>query len=488
MLDGSGRVRRDRESSDVETMNWSVDDILTATGGSLFAGDPQQRFAGIAIDSRIISAREAFVAIQGEVHDGHTFLPDVLGRGVRGLIVHRNRIGDLHALLPTHGGIVGVTVADTTRALGDLGAYHRRRSPAAVIAITGSNGKTSTRRMTAAIASRRFAVLEPVRNLNNQIGVPLTLFQLEPRHQWAVLELGTNRPGEIARLSEICTPDIGVITNIGPAHLEGLGSLEGVRREKTALLAGLKPGGRMVLNADDPRLQPLARKLGSEVLLFGLAPDAVVRAERIQEAPQGILFELLLAGNRTPVQLQAFGRFMVHNALAAAAVGYALGLSPADIRQGLEAFTPVHGRMRIASLAGGIQLIDDTYNANPASMEGAIATLNHLRGAARGLLVLGDMRELGPAAAGMHQEVGRLAARTGVSKLWVCGDFAADVAAGARQGGLASADIVMGSQAEIQAALLLELKAGDWVLIKGSRAMGMETIVQALQEGSEASK
>ena len=469
-------------------MNWSVDDILTATGGSFIGGDPQQRFGRISIDSRTITARDAFVAIQGEVHDGHTFIQEVVGRGVRGLIVHYRRISDLEAVLRPHGGIVGVAVADTTRALGDLGAYHRRRSPGAVIAITGSNGKTSTRRMTAAIASRRFTVLEPARNLNNQIGVPLTLLQLEPRHQWAVLELGTNRPGEIARLSEICTPDIGVITNIGPAHLEGLGSLEGVLREKSALLAGLKAGGRAVLNADDPRLRPLARESGTEALLFGLEADAIVRADHIRETARGIVFDLRLAGHRTQVLLHAFGRFMVHNALAAAAVGHALGLSLADIRQGLEAFTPVYGRMCVTTLAGGIQLIDDTYNANPASMEGAIATLNRLRGSARSLLVLGDMRELGPGAGALHQEVGGLAARSGVFKLLVCGDFAADVATGARRGGMAAADIVMGSQAEIQAALLLELKAGDWVLVKGSRAMGMEAIVQAMQEWSDRRK
>jgi UDP-N-acetylmuramyl pentapeptide synthase len=163
-------------------------------------------------------------------------------------------------------------------------------------------------------------------------------------------------------------------------------------------------------------------------------------------------------------------------------------MNPAEIGQGLAAFTPVYGRMRVTPLAGGTQLIDDTYNANPASMEGAIATLNQLRGAARSLLVLGDMRELGPEAGMLHQEVGRLAARSGLSKLWVCGDFATDVASGARQGGMADADIVTGSRAEIQAALLRELKAGDWVLVKGSRAMGMEAIVKALEEWSHQRK
>jgi len=466
-------------------MPWTVEDILEATGGELVAGGRARRFAAIAIDSRTIDAAAAFVAIRGEVHDGHRFIGDVLKQGVRGLVVDRRRAPELPALLAAGGDAAGVAVGDTTRALGDLGAYHRRRTPARVIAITGSNGKTSTRRMPAAILSRRFTVLEPAKNLNNQIGVPLTLFRLEPRHQWAVLELGTNRPGEIARLSAICTPDLGVITNIGPAHLEGLGSLEGVLREKSALRAGLAPHGRAVLNADDPHLNALAATCGGRALRFGRAADADVRAGRIRETRQGLFYELALPEGRTEVRLQACGRFMVSNALAAAAAGYALGLDIADIRRGLEAFTPVAGRLSVADLPGGIHLIDDTYNANPASMAGAIATLNHLRGDARGLLVLGDMRELGAAAGALHREAGLQAARSGASKLLVCGDFAGEVAAGARRGGMAPADVVAGPRPDIQAALLLELKRGDWVLVKGSRAMGMEAVVRAVQDWSE---
>jgi len=465
-------------------MLWTVEDILKATHGELVTGDRNWSFGSISIDSRTIAACEAFVAIRGEVHDGHRFMGDVLKQGVRGLVIDRTRAGDLQTLMPPHGDAVCVAVADTTRALGDLAAYHRRRSPAAVIAITGSNGKTSTRRMTAEIASRRWTILEPAKNLNNQIGVPLTLLKLEPRHQWAVLELGTNRPGEIARLTAICTPDIGVITNIGPAHLEGLGSLEGVLNEKSALLAGLAPGGRAVLNADDPLLRPLDRKSDIDFLWFGLAPRVAVRADQIRETSQGILFELALPGQRTQLHLHAFGRFMVHNALAAAAVGHALGLDIADIRQGLEAFTPVTGRMNVATLAGGVHLIDDTYNANPASMEGAIVTLNQLRGSGRSLLVLGDMRELGGDAGRLHRQVGLLAARSGADKLLACGDFATDVGTGARQGGMAAADVVTGSLSDVQAALLLELKVGDWVLVKGSRAMGMEAIVRTVRDWS----
>ncbi|MCU0590393.1 MAG: UDP-N-acetylmuramoyl-tripeptide--D-alanyl-D-alanine ligase [Desulfobacterales bacterium] len=465
-------------------MTWTVKDILDATHGEFVTGVYDHRFDSIGIDSRTITPRDAFVAIHGDVHDGHRFIGDVLNQGIRGIVLCRDRVGDVRTQVQMHADAVCVAVEDTTHALGELGGFHRRRSPAAVVAITGSNGKTSTRRMAVEVLSQRFTVLEPAKNLNNQIGVPLTLLRLEPRHQWAVLELGTNRPGEIARLSAICTPDIGVITNIGPAHLEGLGSLEGVLKEKSALLAGLAPGGRAVLNADDPHLQPLAKIAGAGSLLFGLSADAAVRADHIRETDRGVLFELALPERRTAVQLQAFGRFMVHNALAAAAVGYALGLDIADIRQGLEAFTPVAGRMSMIALAEGVHLIDDTYNANPASVEVAIAALDRLRSGSRSLLVLGDMRELGRDAGELHRQVGRAAARSGAAKLLACGDFAADVAAGARQGGMATADITTGSRSDVLAALLLALRAGDWVLVKGSRAMGMEAIVRAVQDWS----
>lgn len=465
-------------------MLWTVEDILAATGGDLVCGDPRQSFGGLAIDSRAIAAGEAFVAIRGAAHDGHAFVGAVLAAGVRGLVVSAEGAAAAAAVARAKGGIACIAVTDTTRALGDLGAFHRRRLPAAVVAVTGSNGKTTTRRMIAGVLAQRFTVLEPERNLNNQIGVPLTIFRLTAEHQWAVLELGTNMPGEIARLAEICTPDIGVITNIGPAHLEGLGSLEGVLREKGALVAGLAPAGRAVLNADDPLLRKLAAGATAGGLRYGLAPETDIRAEGMRESAAGIDFELTLPGGRTPVHLDAWGRFMVHNALAAAAVGHLSGLSAEEIRRGLAAFTPVAGRMRVRPLAGGVSLIDDTYNANPASMAAALTALESLRGAGRGIFVAGEMRELGPDAAEMHRDTGRVAGRTGISRLYACGPFASEVAGGARETGLAAAAIVTGTRAEIAAALRTDLRPGDWVLVKGSRAAGMEAVVAALEHGS----
>lgn len=462
-------------------MQGTFQTIVAAAGGRLMQGDPDAVFAGVSIDSRTIAPGEAFVAIRGEVHDGHAFLPQVLAGGATsGVVVAESALPGIADLLRSHPQLPCVAVADTTRALGDMAAAHRRGSPAAVVAITGSNGKTSTRRMTVAVLGRRFEVLEPARNLNNQIGVPLTLFRLEPRHRWAVLELGTNMPGEIARLAEICRPDIAVLTNVGPAHLERLGSLDGVAAEKGALLAGLAPGGRAVLNADDSRVAALAARLGDRVVLFGTAAPARVRAAAVAATPAGIEFDLDLDGATERVRLPAFGRVMVHNALAAAAVGMLVGLTPAEIAAGLAAFQPVAGRMGVTALPNGVHLVDDTYNANPASMRAAIETLSDLRGPGRALLVLGDMRELGADAGRHHRDLGRLAAQARVDLVFACGEHAGEVAEGALAGGMPAGAVVTGSRDRIRDAVTAELRPGDWVLVKGSRAMGMEVVSRAI--------
>ncbi len=463
---------------------WSLEELLRATGGELLGGARPEGFPGITTDTRQLRPGELFVALRGEHHDGHAFVAEALRRGAGGVLVARAEAGAVAGLLAASGQAAGIAVADTLRALGDLAHFHRRRHRAFVIAVTGSNGKTTTRRMAVAVLGRRFAVLEPERNWNNLVGVPLTLLRLEPTHEAAVLELGTNRPGEIARLTEICAPDAGLITNIGPAHLEGLGSLEGVLEEKSALVRGLGPDGRAVLNADDPRLLRLARECGREVLLFGVCPEADVRAADIALEAEATVFELVTAAGRARVRLPAPGAFLVGNALAAAAAGRLLGLSPGEIAAGLAAFRPAPGRLEVRRLPGGVTVIDDTYNANPASVAAAVDTLGALRGAARGILVLGEMRELGPAAAALHREIGRLAARSGVARLYACGPWREEVAAGAVAAGLAAASVVTGSREEIGAALAADVRAGDWVLVKGSRAAGMEAVVALLEAAS----
>jgi UDP-N-acetylmuramoyl-tripeptide--D-alanyl-D-alanine ligase len=469
-------------------LQWTVNEILKATGGELICGDEKQRFETVSIDSRTISADDVFVAIVGDVHDGHSFINNVLKQGAVGLIVNNQKAKDLPISEWQTQNVACVAVADTTRALGDLAAFHRLRTDVSVIAITGSNGKTTTRQMTAAVIAKKFITLSTVKNYNNQIGVPLTLLRLVPEHKWAVVELGTNSPGEIARLAQICAPDIGVITNIGPAHLEGLGSLDGVMREKGQLIEHLKAAGKAVLNADDRRVYKLATQTKKEVLLFGQSKNARIRATAVKEKTAGISFSLDLPEESLRVDLKVAGQFMVINALAAAAVGHLLGLSAEDIKAGLEKFEPAWGRMNIFQTANGIHIIDDTYNANPDSMRAAITTLKSLRTNNRSILVAGDMLELGEQSEPLHRQVGAWAAAAGINQLWVTGDFAGAVIAGAKDAGMKDEHIFSGSQERVLVELQKSLKPGDWVLVKGSRGARMEDVVKGIKEWAGVEK
>jgi UDP-N-acetylmuramoyl-tripeptide--D-alanyl-D-alanine ligase len=467
---------------------WTTEEIVEATRGELLFGDLRRPFSGVSIDSRHISADHLFVAIAGEVHDGHEFTSNVVDQGVRGLVISRQKAGKMPIAAWKTKNIACIAVEDTTRALGDMAAFNRLRSHASVVAITGSNGKTTTRRMTTMVLDRQYDTLTAVGNFNNDIGLPLTLLGLSTDHQWAILELGTNNPGEIARLAEICTPDIGVLTNIGPAHLEGLGSIEGVMQEKGDLLKRLGPGGKAILNADDARVIQLASKTKAEVILYGLSREATIRAEDVHETECTISFTLILAGESISVRLNSPGRFMVSNALAAAAVGHQIGLAGETVKTGLEAFKPVSGRMNIEHMPGGIHLIDDTYNANPESMKAAFATLDTMRAGARGVVVIGDMLELGVQAQTLHRKVGAGVARSDISRLCACGEFAAAVTAGARDEGMPPTDTFEGSQDEIVEDLKNWLQPGDWLLVKGSRGMAMEKVVQKLREWTREKK
>ncbi len=466
--------------NDQQPIPWTTQEILDATGGDLLCGDLRRPFSRVSIDSREISATDFFFAISGESHDGHGFAGSVIDQGVRGLVINRQKAEQLPLAAWEAKNVTCIAVTDTTWALGDLAAFNRRRAKVSVAAITGSNGKTTTRKLTAGVVARQFNTLASSGNFNNQIGLPLTLLKLSPDHQWAVVELGTNNPGEIARLTEICSPDIGLITNIGPAHLEGLGSLDGVMREKGDLIKGLGPNGKAVLNADDSRALQLARETPNEVLLYGRSKAATIRAEEIKEDGQTISFLLIFGRESIAVQLNSPGRYMIANALGAAAVGYLLGISAATVKAGLESFKPISGRMNICHLPNGVNMIDDTYNANPESMTAALATLQQMRAGGRGIFVAGDMLELGAQAPELHRQIGALAARTEVDRIYASGEHGAAVAAGAQKEGLPAANTITGSREEIIEDLKGWLQPGDWVLVKGSRGMAMEKVVNGL--------
>lgn len=459
---------------------WTIRDVREATGGSLVSGSDGREFAGIGIDSRTIEPDRIFVAIAGETHDGHRFVADVLARGGKGFVVAESQVADLPLDRMRASGAACVAVADTTAALGDLARFNRNRKPLTVLAITGSNGKTSTRMLTEQVVSGKFATLGTQGNLNNHIGLPLTLLRRAPQHEAAVVELGMNHPGEITRLGEICQPDVGIVTNVAPAHLEGLGTVENVAAAKGELLATIRPGGTAILNADDVRVAALADTCSCPVFFFGTTDRARVRAKNIRPDARGLTFTMSTPSGEADVHLATPMKAMVANALAAAAAGEILGVSLDRIKAGLEAYSPSAGRMAIRELTHDIQLLDDTYNANPGSMAAAIETLATLGADSRTLAVLGDMLELGDLSRILHRNVGRAVGEAGIDRLYAAGRFAFEMAEGAKEGLMPDDRIFVGTKSEIIEKLNNALRSGDVILVKGSRGMAMEEVADEI--------
>jgi UDP-N-acetylmuramoyl-tripeptide--D-alanyl-D-alanine ligase len=477
-----GGTSNNRYDKNAGRMMWTADRVVAATGGDLVAGTGEQQFSGIGIDSRNIDAAALFVAIIGERHNGHDFIEMVLEKGVRGIVMERSHVGN-DALGQWRAlGVTCIAVDNTTTALGALAHDLRKTAGVSLVAITGSNGKTTTREMTGKIMAPHFDVLATQGNLNNEIGLPLTLFNLASRHQWAVVELGMNHPGEISRLAAMCVPNIGVITNIAPAHLEGLQSVEGVARAKGELLDHITSDGKAVLNADDEHLQQLGKRARCDVCWYGMSPDVHIRAQAVEMTPAGVGFTLCLPAERFRVQLPTHGAFMVTNALAAAAVGHLAGVPGLAIKAGLETFSPVKGRLNIAVTKTGVHYIDDTYNANPKSMAAAIETLTALKAGQRGVAVLGDMLEMGPESAHWHARIGEKCAQADLARLYAAGQFREHIAQGAVAAGMPARDILTGAKEDLLDDLKQWLKPGDWVLVKGSRGMRMEYFIQAIME------
>ncbi len=457
-------------------MKTDIQAIARITGGALTPAKAQTVIAGISTDSRTTASGELFVPLHGPNFDGHDFLMQAVRNGAAACLSE-----EVIAGFP----VPVVRVQDTLKSLGDLGAAQRLLLRGPLVAVTGSSGKTTTKEMLGAILRLTGPGLITQGNFNNLVGLPHTLFRLTEEHRWAVLEMGMSARGEIARLTEIAAPDVGLITNIGPAHLETLHGLDGVARAKGELFAGLGQGGTAVINADDVRVAGLPVANGVRRLLFGCTPAADVRAERVTLWAEGVAFRLRLPQGDWQVKLRIHGRYNVHNALAAAAAAHALDIEPALIVRGLESFLPCAGRMETCVLADGVTLLEDCYNANPLAVKAALATLDEIPGDGRRVAVLGDMLELGSTSAELHREVGREAARR-CDLLILLGEFAAETAAGARQGGLKADRIVLvSSHDEAVLQLQKKLQAGDRLLVKGSRGMTMEKICAVLKAGQK---
>ncbi len=455
-------------------MELDLQSIVQITAGSLTAPRAQGGLwvSGVSTDSRTTRPGDLFIPLRGPHFDGHDFLLQAVRNGAVACLSE-----EVIAGFP----VPVIRVGDTLRALGDLAAARRRAFAGPVVAVTGSAGKTTTKEMLGAILSLTGPGLMTPGNFNNLVGLPLTLFSFSDEHRWAVLEMGMSALGEIARLTRIAQPRIGVITNVGAAHLETLRSMDGVARAKGELFAALPADGTAVINGDDHRVLALPVANGARRLVFGCGEQATVRGEAIESGPEGVRFQLVLAEGRFPVRLQCLGRFNVHNALAAAAAAVALEIDAATIVRGLERFRPCAGRMEVSTLVDGVLLLEDCYNANPQAVKAALATLAEVPGKGRNIAVLGDMLELGEAAGDLHREIGRSAAGC-VDELLLLGTMAAETADGARQAGLDRSHIaVTTDHQQLVDRLQRLLRPGDRVLVKGSRGMAMEKVCSALK-------
>jgi len=463
--------------NEAEEDQLSVETVLAVTKGVLMQGAAETSFTGVSTDSRSIKAGELFFALRGEHFDGHRFLAEAIQRGGTGVVV------DHEIEQPSAQAIPLMRVADTLQALGDLAHHWRKQHPIPLVAVVGSNGKTTTKEMAAAILGKKYKVMKNAGNLNNLIGLPLSLLQMNSTDGVAILEMGMNRFGEILRLTRIAEPDLGILTNIGPAHVEGLGSIEGITEAKGELLQGMGARGRLIFNADDPRVVQLSKEFRGERQSFGITNRADWMATNIRILKDGrVSFQMQGPAGKIPVSLQLLGRHQVYNALAAAAASALLGAAIDDIKEGLEGFAPPAMRMELVTLGKGIKVINDAYNANPQSMEAALLALQEQVGG-RKIAVLGDMWELGAYAEKAHRELGRSVKEYGVDFLMLLGRFAPLVAEGARKAGMDPQKIRIGKDHHAVGLHLSGiLKEGDWVLIKGSRIMHMEEIIKELKD------
>ena len=459
---------------------WTVRQILEATGGRLVRGRPEAAITGLTIDSRRLVPGEAFLAIQGKRWDGHLFIEDAAHRGASCLIVS-------HIPTATNGSasLPMVLVGDTAEALGDLARFHRRRLRLPLVAITGSCGKTTTKELIAHLLGSPDTILKTIGTQNNHIGVPLTLLRIAPQHRMAVVELGSNHPGEIVYLASIAEPDVVVITNVGPVHLEFFGSLLGVLREKISLLDLLSPNGCAVLPGDqlDVCLEAPQHLLSTmRLVTFGTTDRCDIQALDVQRSTQGMIMRL--RDHVTQWAVPLVGYHNVENTLAALACAWAMGVPLSVAKERLASFEPVPLRSQIVQ-CNGLTILNDCYNANPLSFARALETLRDMA-VRRKLAIVGDMLELGEYAPSAHQAIGRLAAQLGIDAVLAVGEYAEHVAQGVREGHSENVTTYRTVQ-ELIEQLPSMLRRGDGLLVKGSRRLNLEQVTDFLIQRDHSS-
>jgi murE/murF fusion protein len=474
---------------------WSLRHLLRATAGKWISGRQQHLLAEVSTDTRKLEQGDIFVALAGENFDGHDYVETAVQAGAGAVIVEHEV-----AEIPDH--VLLIQVDDSLQALGDMAAYRRKLlgGNIQVAAVTGSSGKTTVKEMTAAIFSRHLSavqtgidpLLKTAGNFNNLIGLPLSLLPIGAGHAMAILEMGMNHLGEIKRLTQVADPDIACITNIQAAHLEGLGSIEGVARAKGELFAGLRTDAVAVVNYDNPYVRKLAtsaeRRLGFAVTPAGRRYKPAVRVTRIINlGEEGMRFTLHVDKWSQRISVPAPGVHNVSNCAAAAAIAFAAGIAPETIAAGLVAFRNVDKRMQSMTLPGGIHVLNDCYNANPSSMAAALKTVQEFGTDCRRIALLADMLELGADTNRAHKEMGRLAAELGYDQLLVTGSFADHVVQGAVEGGMKADRVSRFADNSAVADWLYheimnkKINRGDWLLVKGSRGMHLEEVLQELE-------
>jgi UDP-N-acetylmuramoyl-tripeptide--D-alanyl-D-alanine ligase len=455
-------------------------DIAAASGGRLRQGDPAASIGRISIDSRTVAAGEFFVAIRGERFDGHAFVADALRRGAIGAMV------DAPASTgAANGRAVVVEVPDTTRALQDVARSVRRRSGTRVVAITGSAGKTTTKEVAADFLSERYRVFRNRGNLNNHIGLPLSLLELRAQPEIAVVELGMNHPGEIRTLVRIAEPEVRVWTNVGDAHLGFFADADAIADAKAEILEHPAGDAVLVANADDRRVMQRARAFGGRLVTFGTAADAEIRASEVaHRGLDGTSARVVTPQGAGALETPLLGLGNLSNVLAAMAVALQFGVPLAAMLERARRLQPARHRGELLRLPGGVTLIDDSYNSSPSALKRTLETVGAATGSARKVAVLGEMLELGEHAARLHAECGRAAAAAGLDVLIaVGGPPAAELARAAAAAGMPERAIACVATREEAADVALErVRPGDLVVVKGSRGIGTDLVVDRIKE------
>lgn len=451
----------------------TVYDVVTATGGRLLCGDGNTPLIHISINSQAMEGSDLFVPLIGAKVDAHRFIEQAWNNGAAATLTSEH-----DAMEDSHPWI---RVEDTKKALQDIGAYYRRRFMLPLVGITGSVGKTTTREMVATALSAGYRVYKTKKNLNSQVGVPITLAGISSGDEIGVLELGMSEPGELTVIARIADVDMAVITNVGVTHIEQLGSQENIFREKMTIQDGLKDGGILFLNGDDERLKQAAAKAGCRTIFYGGGENCEYRFEDVRIHNGYPVFTAVHGDRRIPVQLGIMGRHNVSNAMVALAVADQNGVPMEAAAKKLEEFHGFQNRQQIYE-NHGVTIIDDTYNASPASMEAGLEVLNSMTNASRRIAVLADMKELGDQAVRFHQEIGHYIAAHPVDLVFTLGDLAAEIEAGIREGGCNCACYHFdGEDREgLKAKLGEVLAGGDCVLLKGSNSMNLGEVAAHL--------